>query len=462
MCKKNQESTFLFGCHSDVWVQREHLRLPQHSLEFWILQVKSSKLGPMKACTRDKKIAKGEPSWCLLWSYWHANVALQSIPPLPWFCRDSSQHEAFESNFFCWILKFWAMAEINNWIATNKPHKNFSRLANVVHLAALQEPQPPPDTTVTLSRSVSFAPRGDEVHKVWHLILEKQDANSRARKGFFACNTSIKKQHMVYVYMSFTPYDCMMYYFCSMIPKRKVQTSKATKHTRWPRLETNHGIQHLGSFCAKNRNKTKLWGILRYIPGRCQPKKNKKRAMNLCLLRVPGTHLFSIWAFKALRKEQILLIRSKEKNHLGSRSPAVSIIPPSVFSRLFFKKIVDSNWASHDWIMFEISPKTHPKTQNLQRRCLRPRYQGRRNSRHTSSTPSGRRAAFEPALLRGIIAAYDSYDIQNHFYWNGVVCQKIIRLVVEYLKLPQVLGQKSLETGCEIRRHRVEMAWPLG
>ena len=69
MCKKNQESTFLFGCHSDVWVQREHLRLPQHSLEFWILQVKSSKLGPMKACTRDKKIAKGAfmmPSMVLL------------------------------------------------------------------------------------------------------------------------------------------------------------------------------------------------------------------------------------------------------------------------------------------------------------------------------------------------------------------------------------------------------------
>lgn len=30
MCKKNQESTFLFGCHSDVWVQREHLRLRQN------------------------------------------------------------------------------------------------------------------------------------------------------------------------------------------------------------------------------------------------------------------------------------------------------------------------------------------------------------------------------------------------------------------------------------------------
>ena len=121
MCKKNQESTFFFGCHSDVWVQREHLRLPR------ILNFTSQKFKTWtNECLhkRQKKSPK-EPSWCLLWSYWHANVALQSIPPLPWFCRDSSQHEAFESNFFCGILKFWAMAEINNWIATNKPHKNF-------------------------------------------------------------------------------------------------------------------------------------------------------------------------------------------------------------------------------------------------------------------------------------------------------------------------------------------------
>lgn len=131
-------------------------------------------------------------------------------------------------------------------------------------------------------------------------------------QGFFCMQHIHQKRasHGICIYVIYTVwlYDVL---FFSMIPKRKVQTSKATKHTRWPRLETNHGIQHLGSFCAKNRNKTKLWAFW----GRSQADANrkKKRAMNLCLLRVPGTHLFSIWAFKALKKTKYFF-RSKEKS----------------------------------------------------------------------------------------------------------------------------------------------------
>lgn len=66
MCKKNQESTFFFGCHSDVWVQREHLRLPR------ILNFTSQKFKTWtNECLhkRQQKIAKGAfmmPSMVLL------------------------------------------------------------------------------------------------------------------------------------------------------------------------------------------------------------------------------------------------------------------------------------------------------------------------------------------------------------------------------------------------------------
>lgn len=51
MCKKNQESTFFL----DVILMFGSNENTLDFLEFWILQVKSSKLGPMNACTRDKK-----------------------------------------------------------------------------------------------------------------------------------------------------------------------------------------------------------------------------------------------------------------------------------------------------------------------------------------------------------------------------------------------------------------------
>ena len=65
-----------------------------------------------------------EPSWCLLWSYWHANVAPQSIPPLPWFAETKTRNiwvtairstnmKPLNQISLLWILKFWAMFDRN-------------------------------------------------------------------------------------------------------------------------------------------------------------------------------------------------------------------------------------------------------------------------------------------------------------------------------------------------------------
>lgn len=179
----------------------------------------------------------------------------------------------------------------------------------------------------------------------------------------------------------------------------------------------------------------------------------KKKAMNLCLLQVPGTHLFSIGAFKALKKTNTF--SDRKKNPLEFQVACLDH-SPSVRAGFVFS-ICGLKLASHDWIIFEISPKTHPKTQKLQRRAS-PRYQGRRNSRHTSSTPWGRRAAFEPALLRGIIAPM--IHMISKIISIGMVsfAKKIIRLVVEYLKLPQVLGQNLLKLGA--KSDAIELKWP--
>lgn len=209
--------------------------------------------------------------------------------------------------------------------------------------------------------------------------------------------------------------------------------------------------------------------------------------MNLCLLRVPGTHLFSIWAFKALRKKQILLIRSKEKNHLGSRSPAVSIIPPSVFSRLFFSKnLWTQKLASHDWIMIEISPKTPSK--NPEPFNAFAYAQGTRAVETPGTLAPPPRERREPMISKIIplllwlsIAGYPLkyqififtmfswfdfwfdlwfiYELFVIYLWNGLFCQKNHPFGgVEYLKLPQVLGQNLLKLGA--KSDAIELKWP--
>lgn len=251
------------------------------TLEFWIYKSKVQNLDQWMLAQETKK----SPSWCLLWSYWHANVALQSIPPLPWFCRDSSQHEAFESNF-------WAMAEINNWKRYKlPPHKNLSRLANplqvacVVHLA-LHEPKTPHPTP--RGDTLSFETRKRSEGR-WGSQSLASDPGQTGRFQFSSLQRFFCMQHIhkktphgicIYVIHRMTVW-CTILYTSKRLQFQEGPNFKGYKtHYRWPRQ----------------------------IPGRCQPK--KKRPW-ICLLRVPGTHLFSIWGFKALKNQIFCQIKRK-------------------------------------------------------------------------------------------------------------------------------------------------------